>query len=156
VTLPDLEVAFALTSVQIENFVFVALQVFPKLQEWCEAHRFHLVTTDLQWGLENEIKTKERLEASLHEIERYREDGSCFFFLALLSEMAGWIPTPSDMADVASRFGCIQGVSMQEIEIINAAYRDKSPNGILCSNCSGACLSERQPYLSFNICVGKS
>jgi hypothetical protein len=107
-------------------------------------------------GLENEIKTKERLEASLHEIERYREDGSCFFFLALLSEMAGWIPTPSDMADVASRFGCIQGVSMQEIEIINAAYRDKSPNGILCSNCSGACLSERQPYLSFNICVGKS
>jgi hypothetical protein len=49
VTLPDLEVAFALTSVQIENFVFVALQVFPKLQEWCEAHRFHLVTTDLQW-----------------------------------------------------------------------------------------------------------
>ena len=57
VTLPDLEVrtpviailAFALTSVWIENFVFVALQVFPELQEWCETRRFHLVTTDLQW-----------------------------------------------------------------------------------------------------------
>ena len=101
-------------------------------------------------GLENETRTKERLEASLREIERfqarhfvdfcqdvrkyhvcrYKEEASCFFFLSLLSEMSGWIPTSDELLpEVASRFGCIQGMSMQEIEIVSAVYRDRNPNG---------------------------
>ena len=53
--------------------------------------------------------------------------------------MAGWIPTPSNMAEVAGRFGCIQGMSMQEMEIVSAVYRDQNPNG-MSSSLSGTCL----------------
>ena len=70
-------------------------------------------------------------------LERYfffrcREDDSGgFFFLSLLSELVGWIPTVNDVSGgIAANYGWIHGLSMQELEIINAAYRDKNPNGM--------------------------
>eukprot|EP00118_Oscarella_pearsei_P000676 m.5528 g.5528 ORF g.5528 m.5528 type:complete len:1333 (+) comp13436_c0_seq2:121-4119(+) len=106
----------------------LANQVFPELHEWCEARRLHFIATDLHWGLDKEPRSKESLEASLREIERCREDGGGFFFLALLSDLIGWIPTADEMSEsAAGKYGWIQGLSMQELEIVNGAYRDGNP-----------------------------
>ena len=52
------------------------------------------------------------------------------FFIALLSETMGWIPTPDQVPlSMAEHYGWVEGVSMLEMEIMHAAYRSNNPNG---------------------------
>src|ERR1043165_4821592 len=62
--------------------------VFPKLQQWCEQRRLHLVDIDLRWGVtEAEANNGKAIDICLKEI-----DGSRPFFVCILGGRYGWGP----------------------------------------------------------------
>ena len=95
--------------------------VFPRLRQWCEQRRLHLVDIDLRWGVTKEdADNGKAIEICLREI-----DGSRPFFLCLLGSRYGWVPVelpPEDMY----RFRGLQAethLSITHLEILHAAYR---------------------------------
>jgi hypothetical protein len=62
--------------------------VFPRLRQWCQQRRLHLVDIDLRWGVTKEdADNGKAIEICLREI-----DGSRPFFLCLLGSRYGWVP----------------------------------------------------------------
>jgi len=51
------------------------------------------------------------------------------FFLALLSETLGWVPSHEYTHSVFDQYDWVQGMSLIEMEIIQAAYRSINQNG---------------------------
>lgn len=81
--------------------------VFPRLRQWCEARRLHLVDIDLRWGLtQAEAENGRAIEICLGEI-----DGSRPFFFCLLGSQYGWVPPERPH-------------SITHMEIVYAALRD--------------------------------
>ena len=61
---------------------------FPRLRQWCEERRLHLVDIDLRWGVtEAEANNGKAIDICLTEI-----DGSRPFFILILGERYGWVP----------------------------------------------------------------
>ncbi len=93
--------------------------VFPRLRQWCEQRRLHLVDIDLRWGVTKEdADNGKAIEICLREI-----DGSRPFFLCLLGSRYGWVPDelpPEEMY----RFRGLQAqthLSITHLEILHAA-----------------------------------
>src|SRR5436853_2866804 len=64
--------------------------VFPKLREWCARRQIHLVDIDLRWGVTQEqAENNKVLEICLGEI-----DGSRPFFVCMLGNRYGYVPSP--------------------------------------------------------------
>jgi WD40 repeat protein len=88
---------------------------FPRLRQWCEEHRLHLVEIDLRWGVpKEEAENGRALEICLREI-----DGSRPFFVCLLGGRYGWVlerPDAEHYPGAAGRAGC----SITHLEIIHA------------------------------------
>ena len=62
--------------------------VFPRLRQWCEERRLHLVDIDLRWGVTKEqADNGAAIDICLQEI-----DGSRPFFICLLGGRYGWVP----------------------------------------------------------------
>ncbi len=69
--------------------------VFPELRERCAKRHLHLVDVDLRWGVpEEDAQRGKALEISLREIEDCRP-----YFIGLLGERYGWIPSRYDIPD---------------------------------------------------------
>ena len=60
---------------------------------------------------------------------RCSEDNMPVFFLALLSETLGWVPSHEHTLSVSDQYDWVQGMSLMEMEIIQAAYRCTNRNG---------------------------
>lgn len=52
------------------------------------------------------------------------------FFIALLSDTLGWIPTPDQVPlSILDQYNWVPGMSLLEMEIVHAAYKTNNPNG---------------------------
>ena len=89
-------------------------RVFPALRERLERHRVHLVDIDLRWGITEEQSSQDQvLDVCLNQIDECRP-----FFLGLLGERYGWVPT--SLPDESTKYGWTQshtGKSITELEI---------------------------------------
>ncbi len=75
--------------------------VFPRLRQWCEERRLHLVDIDLRWGVTKEqANNGASLEICLQEI-----DGSRPFFIGILGERYGWVSTRNYADRITSKYG---------------------------------------------------
>ncbi len=93
--------------------------VFPRLREWCELRHLHLVDIDLRWGVtREEAENGKAIEICLKEIDESRP-----FFLCLLGERYGWVPSPLP-SEEQYRFTSLarQGLSLTHLEILHAAF----------------------------------
>lgn len=99
-------------------------RVFPELRERLEKYRIHLVDIDLRWGVtEEQAESGGALEVCLNQIDDCRP-----FFLGLLGERYGWVPTnvPTQLAG-KNKFGWIQWdtkKSIIELEILYGVLND--------------------------------
>ena len=97
--------------------------VFPELRERCSKRQLHLVDVDLRWGVtEEEARQGKVLEVCLDEIERCRP-----FFIAILGERYGWVPSHYDVPDEPQYDWVRQfdkGHSLTAMEIYHGVLRD--------------------------------
>jgi WD40 repeat protein len=74
---------------------YLVKNVFPRLREWCEEHRIHLVDIDLRWGIRSEdSQSNNTVRACLQNIDDSRP-----FFLNFLGQRRGWLPSVRDLSD---------------------------------------------------------
>ncbi len=96
--------------------------VFPALREKLEKHRVHLIDIDLRWGVTKEQAENDRvLGLCLEQIKDCKP-----FFLGILGERYGWVPTRHP-ADAIKSYGWIQqhtGKSVTELEILHGVLND--------------------------------
>ncbi|KAK3703596.1 hypothetical protein QZH41_019138, partial [Actinostola sp. cb2023] len=104
--------------------------VFPELREWCEERHVQLIECDLRWGVPKDTTTEMTIKTCLGEIDRCKEE--CHgvpFFLNMLGERYGWMPSHSDIPqEIQDQYRWIFPVSITHMEILHAAYRTKNPN----------------------------
>lgn len=74
-------------------------QVFPTLRSWCEDRKLHLIECDLRWGVPKDSKSREILGACLNEIDRCRAENTMPYFVGLLGERYGWVPSEADFPE---------------------------------------------------------
>ncbi|NQT15821.1 MAG: DUF4062 domain-containing protein, partial [Planctomycetes bacterium] len=91
---------------------------FPRLRQWCEERRLHLVDIDLRWGVtKEEADNGKAIDICLEEI-----DGSRPFFVCVLGVRYGWVPDELPPEE-AYRFHGMQGethLSITHLEIVHA------------------------------------
>jgi telomerase protein component 1 len=101
--------------------------VFPALRERLEKHRIHLVDIDLRWGVTREQAENDRvLELCLQQIDECRP-----FFIGILGERYGWLPTRLP-GDAVKKFGWLQhhtGKSVTELEILYGVLQNPEMRG---------------------------
>ncbi len=75
--------------------------VFPDLRNWCAERKLYLIECDLRWGVPKDSNSREILAACLSEIDRCREENTMPYFVGLLGNRYGWVPSekefPEDM-----------------------------------------------------------
>lgn len=75
--------------------------------------------------------TETILRACLSEIDRAREANGNPFFLNMLGQRYGWVPSPQDVpASVATQYQWVPGISVTHMEILCGALRDHNPNAL--------------------------
>ncbi|MDR0757904.1 MAG: tetratricopeptide repeat protein, partial [Tannerella sp.] len=73
---------------------YLITKVFPKLRQYCQERDVTLFELDLRWGIsEEEAKQGKVVDICLYEIENTHP-----FFIGLLGERYGWIPTARELA----------------------------------------------------------
>ncbi len=101
--------------------------VFPSLREKLEQHRIHLIDIDLRWGVTKEQAENDQvLDLCLQQIDECRP-----FFLGILGERYGWVPTEFP-SEAVQKFGWIQhqtGKSVTELEIIHGVLSNPAIRG---------------------------
>ncbi|XP_077984631.1 TPR repeat-containing protein DDB_G0287407-like [Glandiceps talaboti] len=106
-------------------------RVFPKLREWCEPRKLRLVECDLRWGIPKDSTTKATIQTCLSEIDRCKEENQYPYFINLLSERYGWVPTTKEVPDdIRMRYQWVPGMSITAMEVHHAAYREANPNAL--------------------------
>ncbi len=107
--------------------------VFPKLKTLCREHGIDFSEVDLRWGVtEEEAKQGRVIEICLDEIDRSRP-----YFIGILGERYGWVPSPEDAANynrIIHKYDWIkgdfeQGLSITEMEIQYGVLRNPSMQG---------------------------
>ncbi|XP_013398113.1 telomerase protein component 1-like [Lingula anatina] len=105
-------------------------KVFPELREWCEERKIHLVECDLRWGIPSDSTTAATIATCLEELDRcHSETEGKPFFLNLLGERYGWIPSLSDVPEaVQEKYLWVPNTSITCMEVLYGGYRTKNPN----------------------------
>jgi hypothetical protein len=106
-------------------------QVVPQLRVWCESRKIQLVEIDLQWSADAEggASCTDGLALRMRELRRCREENVCPYFLCLLSETYGWVPSRGNLkAELIGEYSCVEGFSQTAMEIVYGGYTDTSPN----------------------------
>lgn len=102
-------------------------RVFPALRQRLEPHRIHLVDIDLRWGITRQQADNDQvLGLCLQQIDESRP-----FFLGLLGERYGWVPSKFPL-EVVKRYGWTQhqtGKSLTELEILHGVLNDHAMHG---------------------------
>ena len=107
-------------------------RVFPALRERLEKYRVHLIDIDLRWGVtEQQAESGGALDVCLDQIDECRP-----FFLGLLGERYGWVPTELPER-VTSKYGWIRHTtkkSITELEILYGVLNDPKmhDNSLFC------------------------
>jgi WD40 repeat protein len=90
---------------------------FPRLRQWCEQRRLHLVDIDLRWGItREEAENGKAVEICLEEI-----DGSRPFFICLLGAQYGSLAPPC--AAALAKVEPDEPYSITHLEIVHAALQ---------------------------------
>jgi WD40 repeat protein len=90
---------------------------FPRLRQWCEERRLHLVDIDLRWGItREEAENGKAIEICLEQI-----DGSRPFFVCLLGAQYGSVAPPG--AAVLANVDAREPYSITHLEIVHAALQ---------------------------------
>lgn len=107
-------------------------KVFPALRLYCEEREVSLFELDLRWGIsEEEAKQGKVFDICLKEVQKTRP-----FFIGLLGERYGWIPTEAECKAMAENTAIFEdfpwiagelakGTSITEIEIQEGVLRSK-------------------------------
>ena len=105
--------------------------VFPQIKELCEKRGVIFVPLDLRWGItENAAKRGRVLDTCMREIDQSRP-----FFIGLVGNRYGWVPTIHDIGDFDESLqgkypwlhsALAQGMSITEMEMQYAALRNIS------------------------------
>ncbi|XP_019644611.1 PREDICTED: telomerase protein component 1-like [Branchiostoma belcheri] len=105
-------------------------KVFPELREWCEGRQLHLVECDLRWGVPKDSTSQTTISICLEELDRcLKETDGQPFFLAMLGERYGWIPSTEDVsADIRDNYDWVDHLSITHMEITHGALRPNNPN----------------------------
>jgi len=99
-------------------------KTFPMLRDYCTRRRILFIDVDLRWGItEQQAQAGEILPICLEEIDNSRP-----FFIGLLGERYGWVPThiPADLLRKHSWLSEHWGKSITELEIVHGALRDSA------------------------------
>lgn len=105
--------------------------VFPTLKKFCEKRKLHLVECDLRWGVPKETSSGQTLQICLGAIDKCIDDNDQPFFLNLLGERYGWIPSEAQIpSDLAEKYHWIKGFSVTAMEIVYGAIRRSNPNAL--------------------------
>ncbi|KAI8521342.1 hypothetical protein Bbelb_010960 [Branchiostoma belcheri] len=105
-------------------------KVFPELHEWCKGRQLHLVECDLRWGVPKDSTSQTTISICLEELDRCLEetDGQPFF-LAMLGERYGWIPSIQDVSsEIRDKYSWVDRLSITHMEIVRGAVRYNNPN----------------------------
>lgn len=107
--------------------------MFPELRDYCAANGISLVDVDLRWGIPADSATIETIATCMSEIDRATKDaGGQPFFIVLLGERYGWIPTEADLnADMISRYDWVPNCSITHMEIIRGVLRRRNNNAAI-------------------------
>lgn len=101
--------------------------VFPALRSRLESYRVYLDDIDLRWGVTREQAENDMvLDICLQQIDACRP-----FFIGVLGERYGWVPTEFPVAALA-RYGWIQhytGKSVTELEILHGVLENPDMSG---------------------------
>ncbi len=103
---------------------FLVTRVFPELRRRCRERAIEFVEIDLRWGITVEqFQRGEVLQVCLAEIDRCRP-----YFVGLLGERYGWIPSEIDDDVKADHpwLDALSGRSITELEILHGVLRDQS------------------------------
>src|SRR4051794_31708763 len=117
---------------------------FPKVRQWCEERRLHLVDIDLRWGVTKEqADNGAAIEICLKEI-----DGSRPFFLCILGNRYGWVPDELPPEELYAFHG-LQAqthLSITHLEIQHAALAPiPTKDGKTATRCQQAFFYFRDP-----------
>jgi hypothetical protein len=97
----------------------LACRVFPRLREWCEPRRIHVVHLDLRWGVTDEMAYRDHavVTAALRGVERAHP-----FLISFVSQRYGWIPAAADAPGANPLLASLleQRTSIVELELIQA------------------------------------
>ena len=100
---------------------YLVKKVFPRLADWCEKRKMHMVDIDLRWGVpETDTMNKKVISTCLKNIDECRP-----FFICLLGQRRGWVPKKDDVSsdtfvqypDISRYIG---NTSVTEMEILHA------------------------------------
>lgn len=74
---------------------YLVKQVFPRLGEWCDRRKLHMVDIDLRWGATEADATQNKnvVIVCLNRIDACRP-----FFVCFLGQRYGWIPQRKDIS----------------------------------------------------------
>ncbi|CAH1246870.1 TEP1 [Branchiostoma lanceolatum] len=105
-------------------------KVFPELHEWCKGRQLHLVECDLRWGVPKDSTSQTTISICLEELDRcLKETDGQPFFLAMLGERYGWIPSLQDVSsEIRERFSWVDHLSITHMEIVRGAVRFNNSN----------------------------
>ena len=103
--------------------------VFPKLRAWCAERRVQIIECDLRWGVPKESTTESVIRTCLGELDRCVAENINPFFINLLGNRYGWIPTGDQVPpSVAEEYTWVPNVSITHMEILHGALRTSNPN----------------------------
>ncbi|XP_066302637.1 telomerase protein component 1-like [Branchiostoma lanceolatum] len=105
-------------------------KVFPELHEWCKGRQLHLVECDLRWGVPKDSTSQTTISICLEELDRcLKETDGQPFFLAMLGERYGWIPSLQDVSsEIREKYSWVDHLSITHMEIVRGAVRSNNPN----------------------------
>ncbi|AEF80439.1 tetratricopeptide repeat protein [Leadbettera azotonutricia] len=111
---------------------YLVSRVFPSLRRYCEERDVNFFELDLRWGIsEEDSKQGKVVETCLLEIQK-----SSPFFIGLLGERYGWVPSEKDRKKIAKKTNVLKdypwirkelknSTSITEIEIQEGVLREK-------------------------------
>ena len=102
---------------------YLVKRVFPKLSEWCERRKLHMVDIDLRWGVTEADATQNKnvVNVCLNRIDQCRP-----FFVCLLGQRYGTIAGPEIVSeDTMKNYPGLEdainkGSSIPELEILHS------------------------------------
>ena len=110
---------------------------FPRLRQWCEERRLHVVDIDLRWGVTKEQSDNgAAIDICLHEI-----DGSRPFFVCILGGRYGWVPDKLPPEE-RYRFRGLQDVTHRSITHLEILHPTDQPGD---QRPTWTCISEIDP-----------
>lgn len=107
-------------------------KIFPRIAAFCKEQTIEFIPLDLRWGItEEEQKNGRVITTCLEEVDNSRP-----FFIGLLGERYGWVPSTEELRNIPSNLlsnfkwveeDIVEGMSITEMEMQYAALRN---NGV--------------------------